>query len=67
MYSVVVENTCACFIKSKKPYKQDFKDMLSAYAKANEMLAYMEKNFCKKHHFRIDKSIDGQIYKIIIS
>ncbi|MCH9813112.1 MAG: hypothetical protein K0U47_04115 [Epsilonproteobacteria bacterium] len=64
MYKVVVENECACFIKSKKPYEQEFEKSFLAYMAAEEMVEYMQKNFCKRHDFRVDKSTDGYTYKV---
>lgn len=64
MYKVVVENECSCFIKSKKPYEQNFKKSFLAYSAAEELVEYMQKNFCKRHEFSVTKSYDGTTYTV---
>ncbi len=64
MYKVIVENECACFIKSKKPYEQNFQKNFLAYSAAEDLIEYMQKNFCKKHKFSTTKSYDGTIYTV---
>lgn len=64
MYKVVVENECTCFIKSKKPYEQSFEKGFLAHSAAEELLEYMQKNFCKRHEFSLNKSYDGFTYTV---
>jgi hypothetical protein len=67
MYKVVVENECMCFIKSKKPYEQSFDKGFAAYSAAEDLIEYMQKNFCKKHEFSVTKSYDGMTYTVKMS
>lgn len=66
MYKVIVENECNCFIKSGLESEQSFASSFEAQMVANEMLDEMNKKFCKKHKFRVEKSYDGKIFKVII-
>ena len=66
MYKVIVENECSCFIKSKKPYEQEFEKSFLAYMAAEEMVEYMQKEFCKRHEFKVNKSADGFTYRVEI-
>lgn len=64
MYKVVVENECACFIKSKKPYEQNFEKSFLAHNAAEDLMEHMQKNFCKRHDFSVTKSYDGSTYTV---
>ena len=66
MYKVVVENECNCFIKSGLESEQSFSSEFEAKMEAEDMLESMNKNFCKKHKFRLEKSYDGKSFKIVI-
>ncbi len=66
MYKVIIENECNCFIKSDLESEKSFNSEFEAKMEAEDMLESMNKSFCKKHKFRLEKSYDGKIFKIII-
>lgn len=53
MYSVDVKNACRCFIRDGMAEHQEFSSKDEAKQEAEEMLSYMQKNFCKKHEFHL--------------
>ncbi|NWF65944.1 MAG: hypothetical protein HXX81_00575 [Campylobacterales bacterium] len=67
MYKVIVENPCRCFLRSGLSDEFDFSSPFEAQMKADELKDEMQKNFCKKHSFRVEKSYDGKTYKVVIS
>jgi len=66
MYIVKVINECSCFIKSDLESEKEFSDSFEASMYAQDLIDEMNKSFCKKHKFRLDKSYDGKTLKIVI-
>lgn len=64
MSRVNVKNVCKCFIKSAMAESQEFKDPKEAEQEAQEMIAKMRAEFCKKHDFVIVKEFDD--FNIVI-
>ncbi len=67
IYKVNVENPCRCFNRHGLMQEQEFKTKVEAQKEAEEMLEYMEKNFCHLHSFKLIERADKMGYKIEIS
>lgn len=67
MYTVHIENECACFKKSGFENNQTFKDKADAQLKAKVLECRMNQEFCHKHYFeaedRGDQIIIGSILR----
>lgn len=64
MYSVTVKNPCRCFLRHGGVENQTFSDKEEAREEAENLLEYMNKNYCKKHQFVLNQS--GNIFTITI-
>jgi len=53
MYRVEVKNSCRCFLRSGYGEQQIFSTKEEAQEYAQELLEFMQKNFCKKHDFKL--------------
>ncbi|MDF1877318.1 hypothetical protein JHD47_05760 [Sulfurimonas sp. SAG-AH-194-L11] len=51
MYTVQMENECACFIKSEYTNNNTFTTQSEAYQYANILAELMNEEFCSKHTF----------------
>ncbi len=64
MYTVTVENPCRCFFRNGLPESQSFSSKEAAQKEAESLLAYMQKNFCKKHTFHLVSGLNGYTVSI---
>jgi len=56
MYNVNIEKQCRCVKRSDYSFPLTCNDKLEALKKANEIIAYMNENFCQKHEFNINEN-----------
>jgi hypothetical protein len=63
MYKVEVIKRCGCFTKSDLPHLYEFDTKSAAEAKANELAAKFNEDFCGKHKFKIKEN--GNTLEII--
>ncbi len=63
MYTVNVQNSCSCFVKSGIFQSQEFETSEEAKKKAQAIMEKMRTTFCQKHDFSmIEQFGDYTIY-----
>ncbi len=67
MFSVEVKNPCRCFLRNGMAEKQTFSTLEEAKNEAESMQQEMMRRFCKKHDFKISKSVLGYTITIVPS
>jgi hypothetical protein len=66
MYTVYIENECACFKKSEYESEKSFQTQQDAYNYSNILVELMNEEFCSKHLFTSQK-MDGDVFLIKVS
>lgn len=61
---IKVEKECKCFQHSSLKLIETFDTIDEALVRANEKCAYMNENFCGKHHFRAVFEDGNMIIKV---
>lgn len=64
MAIVKMEKECKCFQESDLKAVEEFDTIDEALERANEKCAYMNENFCTKHHFRSVYEDGNMIIKV---
>jgi hypothetical protein len=64
MYTVKIQNACRCFLRSGMIEHQTFATADEAKREAEAMIEQMNRDFCKKHEFRLTQT--GIVFTIII-
>lgn len=60
MYTVHIEHQCGCFKKSDYESEKSFENQQDAYNYSNLVAEFMNEDFCQKHLFVAQKTIDDQ-------
>jgi len=62
MYSIEVTKVCGCMKKDKNLEFKEFESESEAELEALRLMNYMNKDYCKKHRFHLEK--DGNKFII---
>ncbi len=63
MYTVKVQNSCRCFLKSGFAENLEFSTQEEAKKEAEYMIGIMKSTFCQKHEFALNEQFgDFTIY-----
>ncbi len=58
MYTVTMQRECACFKKSEYENEVTFETQKDAYNYANTVIEFMNEDFCTKHLFVGQRTLD---------